>query len=258
MVFHQTSRWTSETPTSTTRSSSPFKISSIRRATPRSSRSTILRRDTETSSTNPLSSGAGNCFAASTISSPTRRLSVSSTLKASKRLPTTVPPLPPLQERFVFHSTERVTRPALTVRPTGQLAADVSHYCTEVRTSKRPFQIPAVLAIAREVAASELGKQTPRPLEEISALLGQLSQDVTTTLATAMDSEHVVKRELGVRGVDRREADCPCCVQSRTNRLGSLECRSCNRTRRSTSMRSARSSTSTRRYAILFARCEPR
>ncbi|KAK4702285.1 dynactin 1, partial [Phenoliferia sp. Uapishka_3] len=74
-----------------------------------------------------------------------------------------------------------------------QLASDIAAYCSDVRTSKRPFQPLAVIAIAQEVTATELGKQTPRPLEEISALLAQLSQDVATTLAAALDHDHVVK-----------------------------------------------------------------
>lgn len=65
-----------------------------------------------------------------------------------------------------------------------------------MRTSKHAFQPSTVIALAQEVTATELGKQTPRPLEEISALLAQLSQDVATTLAAALDSDHVVKRAL--------------------------------------------------------------
>ncbi|ORY88624.1 dynein associated protein-domain-containing protein [Leucosporidium creatinivorum] len=74
-----------------------------------------------------------------------------------------------------------------------KLATDTSHYLTDVRTSKQPFQLSAVLAIAKEIAATELGKQTQRPLEEINALLAQLVEDVGTTLATAGDGESVVK-----------------------------------------------------------------
>lgn len=64
-----------------------------------------------------------------------------------------------------------------------------------MRTAKQPFQLSAVLAIAKEIAATELGKQTQRPLEEVNALLAQLVEDVGTTLATAGDGESVVKRE---------------------------------------------------------------
>ncbi|SCZ96495.1 BZ3500_MvSof-1268-A1-R1_Chr8-2g10234 [Microbotryum saponariae] len=74
-----------------------------------------------------------------------------------------------------------------------QLASSISAYCTEVRSSKRPFELSHFLAIAKDVAANELGKQTPRPLEEIGALLGQLAQDVGTTLSTAMDPDQIVR-----------------------------------------------------------------
>ncbi|KAI5478786.1 dynactin [Pseudohyphozyma bogoriensis] len=74
-----------------------------------------------------------------------------------------------------------------------KLATDIAAYCSELRTSKQPFQPSAVLAIAQEVVATELGKQTGRPLEEIGGLLGQLAQDITTTLGTASDGDHVVK-----------------------------------------------------------------
>ncbi|GAA5901065.1 hypothetical protein JCM5296_007301 [Sporobolomyces johnsonii] len=74
-----------------------------------------------------------------------------------------------------------------------KLASDISHYCAEVRSSKQPLQLSTLATIAKEIAAVELGKQSPRPLEEINALLVQLAQDVGTTLTTAMDGEHVVK-----------------------------------------------------------------
>ncbi|SCV67323.1 BQ2448_5969 [Microbotryum intermedium] len=74
-----------------------------------------------------------------------------------------------------------------------QLASNVSAYCTEVRSSKRPFELSHFLAIAKDVAANELGKQSPRPLEEIGALLGQLALDVGTTLSTAMDPDQIVR-----------------------------------------------------------------
>jgi dynactin 1 len=77
-----------------------------------------------------------------------------------------------------------------------QLASDISHYCAEIRSSKQPLQLTTLLTIAKEIAAIELGKQSPRPLEEINALLVQLTQNVGTTLMTAMDPEHVVKRAL--------------------------------------------------------------
>ncbi|KAL8277717.1 hypothetical protein RQP46_009839 [Phenoliferia psychrophenolica] len=73
-----------------------------------------------------------------------------------------------------------------------KLAADIATYCADVRASKHAFQPPRVIAIAQD-AALELGKQTARPIEEISALLAQLSQNVAITLAAAMDSDHVVK-----------------------------------------------------------------
>ncbi|GAA5890444.1 hypothetical protein JCM6882_002923 [Rhodosporidiobolus microsporus] len=74
-----------------------------------------------------------------------------------------------------------------------KLASDISHYSAEVRSSKQPLQLATLLTIAKEIAAVELGKQSPRPLEEINALLVQLSQNIGTTLTTAMDPEHVVK-----------------------------------------------------------------
>ncbi|GAA5970337.1 hypothetical protein JCM11641_001670 [Rhodosporidiobolus odoratus] len=74
-----------------------------------------------------------------------------------------------------------------------KLASDMSHYCAEVRSSKQPLQLATLLTIAKEIAAVELGKQSPRPLEEINALLVQLSQNVGTTLTSAMDAERVVK-----------------------------------------------------------------
>ncbi|SGY89595.1 BQ5605_C039g11758 [Microbotryum silenes-dioicae] len=74
-----------------------------------------------------------------------------------------------------------------------KLASSILAYCTEVRTSKRPFELSHFLAIAKDVAANELGKQTARPLEEIGALLGQLAQDVGTTLSTAMDPDQIVR-----------------------------------------------------------------
>jgi dynactin 1 len=77
-----------------------------------------------------------------------------------------------------------------------QLASDISHYCTEIRSAKQPLQLTTLLTIAKDIAAVELGKQSPRPLEEINALLVQLAQNVGTTLTTAMDPEHVVKRAL--------------------------------------------------------------
>ncbi|GAA5900012.1 uncharacterized protein JCM6883_006062 [Sporobolomyces salmoneus] len=74
-----------------------------------------------------------------------------------------------------------------------KLASDVLAYCTEVRSSKQPLQIETLASIAREIAAVELGKQSARPLEEINALLVQLSTDVGTTLSTSMEAEHVVQ-----------------------------------------------------------------
>lgn len=75
-----------------------------------------------------------------------------------------------------------------------QLGSDISAYCSEIRSTKQPLQIGTLSSIAQEIAAVELGKQSPRPLDEINALLVQLATDVGTTLATAMDSEHVVQR----------------------------------------------------------------
>ncbi|GAA5853786.1 hypothetical protein JCM5353_001035, partial [Sporobolomyces roseus] len=74
-----------------------------------------------------------------------------------------------------------------------KLGSDVSAYCAEVRSSKQPLSVATLSSIAQEIAAVELGKQSARPLEEINALLVQLTADVGTTLATSMDSEHVVQ-----------------------------------------------------------------
>ncbi|GJN94727.1 hypothetical protein Rhopal_007818-T1 [Rhodotorula paludigena] len=74
-----------------------------------------------------------------------------------------------------------------------KLASDVQHYVVEVRSTKQPLELPTLLAIAKEIAAVELGKQSPRPLEEVNALLVQLTQNIGTTLKTAMEPEHVVK-----------------------------------------------------------------
>ncbi|GAA6010163.1 hypothetical protein JCM10207_005646 [Rhodosporidiobolus poonsookiae] len=74
-----------------------------------------------------------------------------------------------------------------------KLASDISSYCAEVRASKQPLRLTTLHDIAKEVAAVELGKQSPRPLEEVNALLVQLAQNIGTTLTTAMDAEHVVK-----------------------------------------------------------------
>jgi dynactin 1 len=52
--------------------------------------------------------------------------------------------------------------------------------------------------IAKEIAAVELGKQSPRPLDEVNALLVQLVQDMSTALSTSLESEHVVKRKEAV------------------------------------------------------------
>lgn len=68
--------------------------------------------------------------------------------------------------------------------------------------------------IAKEIAAVELGKQSPRPLDEVNALLVQLVQDMSTALSTSLESEHVVKRKEAVpacfRGMMyRADPECP-------------------------------------------------
>lgn len=50
------------------------------------------------------------------------------------------------------------------------------------------------MRLVREIVASELGRNSSKPLDEMSALLTQLSQDVTTTLGAAQSAEQVVKR----------------------------------------------------------------
>ncbi|GAA5897736.1 hypothetical protein JCM8208_000245 [Rhodotorula glutinis] len=74
-----------------------------------------------------------------------------------------------------------------------KLASDVQHYCAEVRSTKAPLQLTTLHGIAKDIAAVELGKQSPRPLDEINALLDQLAQNVGTTVTSAMEPEHVVK-----------------------------------------------------------------
>ncbi|KWU42651.1 hypothetical protein RHOSPDRAFT_20774 [Rhodotorula sp. JG-1b] len=74
-----------------------------------------------------------------------------------------------------------------------KLAADIRHYCGEVRSSKAPLQLTTLHGIAKEIAAVELGKQSPRPLDEVNALLVQLVQDMSTALSTSLESEHVIK-----------------------------------------------------------------
>ncbi|KAG0655268.1 hypothetical protein C6P46_001082 [Rhodotorula mucilaginosa] len=95
-----------------------------------------------------------------------------------------------------------------------KLAADVRHYCGEVRSSKAPLQLTTLHGIAKEIAAVELGKQSPRPLDEVNALLVQLVQDMSTALSTSLESEHVVKRKEAVpacfRGMMyRADPECP-------------------------------------------------
>ena len=92
-------------------------------------------------------------------------------------------------------SLSKSDRRADETLPISQLGSDVSAYCAEVRSSKQTLSIATLSSIAQEIAAVELGKQSARPLEEINALLVQLTADVGTTLATSMESEHVVKRK---------------------------------------------------------------
>ncbi|GAA5820892.1 hypothetical protein JCM10212_006257 [Sporobolomyces blumeae] len=74
-----------------------------------------------------------------------------------------------------------------------KLSSDVSAYLAESRSSKSPFSSSTLSSILREVVAIELGKQSPRPLEEVGVLLGQLGTDVGTALKGALESESVVK-----------------------------------------------------------------
>ncbi|BGP04036.1 hypothetical protein NBRC10513v2_007776 [Rhodotorula toruloides] len=74
-----------------------------------------------------------------------------------------------------------------------KLASDVQSYCAEVRSSKQPLELTTLHTIAKEIAAVELGKQSVRPLEEVNSLLSQLSQNISTTVTTAIDPDHVVK-----------------------------------------------------------------
>ncbi|GAA5939048.1 hypothetical protein JCM3775_002659 [Rhodotorula graminis] len=74
-----------------------------------------------------------------------------------------------------------------------KLASDIQYYCAEVRSTKEPLQLTTLHGIAKDVAAVELGKQSPRPLDEINALLVQLAQNIATTVTSAMEPEHVVK-----------------------------------------------------------------
>ncbi|BGP35932.1 hypothetical protein JCM10296v2_007784 [Rhodotorula toruloides] len=74
-----------------------------------------------------------------------------------------------------------------------KLASDVQSYCAEVRSSKQPLELMTLHTIAKELAAVELGKQSVRPLDEVNSLLSQLTQNISTTVTTAMDPDHVVK-----------------------------------------------------------------
>ncbi|BGP58574.1 hypothetical protein JCM8202_002336 [Rhodotorula sphaerocarpa] len=74
-----------------------------------------------------------------------------------------------------------------------KLAGDFRHYCGEVRASKEVLELSTLHGVAKEIVAVELGKQSPRPLDEINGLLAQLVQDMGTALATLMDAEHVVQ-----------------------------------------------------------------
>ncbi|GAA5942628.1 uncharacterized protein JCM15063_000844 [Sporobolomyces koalae] len=74
-----------------------------------------------------------------------------------------------------------------------KLGSDVSAYCTEIRATKQPFEVNALVSIAQEIAAVELGKQSARPLEEINSLVVQLVTDVGTTLSASLEAERVVQ-----------------------------------------------------------------
>ncbi|BGP28114.1 hypothetical protein JCM10295v2_007101 [Rhodotorula toruloides] len=74
-----------------------------------------------------------------------------------------------------------------------KLASDIQSYCAEIRPSKQPLELITLHTIAKEIAAIELGKHSVRPLDEVNSLLSQLSQNISTTVITAMDPDHVVK-----------------------------------------------------------------
>lgn len=89
-----------------------------------------------------------------------------------------------------------VSSDLLELTPLAQLSTDAARYVFDIRASKQPFQLTSLMTIMKDIASSELGQTTARPLDEINALLAQLAQDTATTLSAAMDAEHVVKREL--------------------------------------------------------------
>ncbi|KAK4049711.1 hypothetical protein OIV83_003986 [Microbotryomycetes sp. JL201] len=74
-----------------------------------------------------------------------------------------------------------------------KLANKISEYCSTIRFSREPVQLSSLQRIAAEIASSELGKQSARPLEEVHGLLFQLTQDVSTTLTVAQEQSHVVR-----------------------------------------------------------------
>ncbi|GAA5851867.1 hypothetical protein JCM8547_000082 [Rhodosporidiobolus lusitaniae] len=93
-----------------------------------------------------------------------------------------------------------------------KLASDISAYISSLRSSplssssepREPMRLSTLLSIAKEIAAVELGKaQSPRPIEEIHTLLGQLAGNLGTTLAGAMEGENVVKLEFEAPWVQR-------------------------------------------------------
>jgi len=74
-----------------------------------------------------------------------------------------------------------------------RLAAEVGAYVADVRSSKSAFELSSVVLFAAEVAATELGRKSARPLDEMGALLSQLVADMGTALAAALDPDHSVK-----------------------------------------------------------------
>lgn len=72
-----------------------------------------------------------------------------------------------------------------------QFAELVRRYCSEVRSSREPFQLEVFQGIVQE-ATVDIGRRSPRPLDDLTALLGQLTQDLGSTLSVAMDADEVV------------------------------------------------------------------
>jgi hypothetical protein len=70
----------------------------------------------------------------------------------------------------------------------------VATFCADLRTFKGVFTPATLLALAQEISASELGKQSSTPLVDMGDLLTQVAQDIHTALTAASEGEQVMKR----------------------------------------------------------------